>query len=311
VDRIVKGIIMEISDKNVVLMTGDGEFLTVKKPSHSLSLGDEITAAAAAFSKTTVPAHKKHITKYASIAAIILVLLIPFTYFKQAYATVAYVNVDINPSIELGITKYNKVSEIKALNDDGKLLLDGVKIDGLDLESALDSVIDKARESGYISDDKENNIEVALVAVNDKAVNITQETIAEYVKGAVQETSVDASIKVQSTDKKTHDDASNENMSTNKYLDKTQKQDNSIKVNVKKQDPGKDKNDKGVKDNKNDKQDSNGDKKAAPESNSKNNDNNGNDKKNSDQGNSKDTSASNENNGNKNQENDSKAKNGK
>lgn len=233
-DRIVKGIIMEISDKNVVLMTADGEFLRVKKPPTAIALGDEITAAVS--SKTTAYTHKKHMMKYASIAALILVLLIPFVYFKQVYATVAYINVDINPSIEIGINRYNKVSETRALNDDGRRLLDGMNLNGLDIENALDSVIDKAKESGYIGDDKENNIEVALVALDDKEVGITEETIARYVKDAVQGTHVDASIKVQKTDKKTHDDAANENMSTNKYLDKTNIEDNSIKVDVKKQD---------------------------------------------------------------------------
>lgn len=232
-DRIVNGIVMEVSTGSVVVMTRDGEFLKVKKPSSGISPGNEITAAV--LPEAHAERHRFHKIRYASIAAAILILLIPILYLKQAYATVAYVNVDINPSIEMGINKYNKVNDVYGLNEDGKKLLQKVDINGADIHDALDSIINAARESGYISEDGENHIEVALVAIDKESVNITEDTLVDYVSSAVRDTRVDAKIKVQGADKKTHDDAAKENMSTNKYLDKNQDGRESINVDVKKQ----------------------------------------------------------------------------
>lgn len=227
-DRVVKGIVMEISKKSAVLMTSDGEFLNVKKPPQEITLGDEITSVVFA------QEHKNHIIRYASIAALILLFLIPFTYFKVAYATVAYVNVDINPSLELSINKYNKVNDAVGLNSDGLDLLKKKSIIGLDIKDALNEIITEARDDGYIDDNKDNNIQVALVKLNPGNVNIDENSVMQYVKDAVIKTDVDAVIEVRSADKKIYDSAKKENMSTNRYMNRTQETGRELREDVKK-----------------------------------------------------------------------------
>lgn len=226
--RIAKGLVMDIKGKHAVIMTSDGKFLNVKKPSSVTSIGDEITSQ-------VIDAGTNNLIRYALVAAAIMLLLVPFIYMKQAYATVAYINVDINPSLEMGINKFNKVNEVIPLNDDAKKLLSEVSIKGLNIKDAINKVISGANSMGFISNEKANNIEIAIVKLKDKQVNISENELVDDAKDTVSHMDIDATIKVQKTDKKSHDAAKKEKISTNKYLDKNpSSSSNSVNAEVKK-----------------------------------------------------------------------------
>jgi len=231
VKREVTGILMEIGENVAVIMTKEGEFLKVKKPSSNTLPGEEITS-------TTVDKNRYSFAKYLSIAAAILILLITFTYYQQAMATVAYVNVDINPSIEMGINKYNKVNSITALNSEGEALVKDMPLKGLNINEALDMVIIGAKEKGYIAEDKQNNIEIALVKVEESNTNISEESLVKYAEDLPSKINVDATIKIQKTDKNPHDDAKKEKTSTNKNTENSNDKDkNAVEVKIKKDSP--------------------------------------------------------------------------
>ena len=226
----VKGIVMEIAAYNVVLMTEDGDFVKVKKPAYSLSPGEEIISE--------IYKSNNNMFKYAGIAAAILLLLIPFTYFKQAYATVAFVDVSINPNLEIGINRYNKVSEVIPLNNDASILIKELHLMNLDVETALQKVMAGAKELGYLKDNGENSIEITLVKLNSKNVNISQEGLVKLAESAVQKIDINATIEVDNMDKKEHDDALKVNKSNDKLPDKNENNHkDTIKVDVKKSNP--------------------------------------------------------------------------
>lgn len=233
----IKGIVMEVTQYNVVVMTEDGNFVKVKKPAYSLSPGEEIISE--------IYKSKNNMFKYAGIAAAILLLLIPFTYFKQAYATVAFVDVSINPNLEIGINRYNKVSEVIPLNNDASILIKELQLMNLDVETALQKVMAGAKTLGYLKDTGENNIEITLVKLNSKNVNISQEGLVRLAESAVQKIDINATIEVDNMDKKEHDDMLKVNKSNDKLPDKNQNNDkDTIKVNVKKSNPPNVKDDK-------------------------------------------------------------------
>lgn len=233
--RVAKGIVMELKRNKAIIMTADGEFLSVKKPSPEIVIGEEITSE-------TIEVKKPGIIRYSVLAATLLLLLIPFTYFKQAYATVAYVNVDINPSLEMGINKYNKVNTVVPLNSDAEKMLQSISLKGIDVNDAVEKVLTAAKDMGYINDSKVNNIEIAIVNLKNKKASISEDNIIKHAQDMLSKINVDATLKVQKADEKTYQQAKKENMSTNKYLDKDQENGkNSIKVDVKKSDKTNDK----------------------------------------------------------------------
>lgn len=244
--RTVKGIVMEVNENSAVIITADGEFLNVKKPSSDISIGEEITSTAV---------YKSNFIKYTAIAAAIMIILIPFIYFKQVMATVAYVNVDINPSLELGINRYNNVNSVTPLNSDASELIKDMPLKGMNITDALGKMISTAKDMGYISENKQNNIEITLVKLKPDT-NISRESLVECAKSVAMDTDVDVKIKAYNADKKVLDNAKKQNISPNKYMNKNRASDK-IEIDIKKSAPGREKNKeektKGIENRPNDK----------------------------------------------------------
>lgn len=171
--RVVKGIVMDLNKNFAIVMTSGGEFVKVKKPSVDLLLGEEIT------SKTI---ESRQWFKYGCLAAAIILAVMPFIYFKAAYATVAYVDIDINPSLELAVNKYNKVNSVIPLNNDASLLIKKTPLKNMDIEEALSTIIDEAKGMGYIKDNSDNNIKISLVNLNENQAKMTSESLFDSAK---------------------------------------------------------------------------------------------------------------------------------
>lgn len=64
----------------------------------------------------------------------------------------AIVSIDVNPSVELSINKEDKVVQAKALNDDAEKVLDGMKLEQVDLNVAVNAIIGSMLKHGYLDD---------------------------------------------------------------------------------------------------------------------------------------------------------------
>lgn len=92
--------------------------------------------------------------KIYAVAMCVAVLLVGGVGGYAYYQTpVTYLSIDINPSIELGINKFEKVVKAEAYNDDGEKVLKGINIKGSDVTLAVNSIINSAVENGYIAED--------------------------------------------------------------------------------------------------------------------------------------------------------------
>ncbi|KPU42833.1 anti-sigma-I factor RsgI [Oxobacter pfennigii] len=207
--RVATGIVMDVSSSDAIIMTRDGEFLKVKKPISPFKTGEEITSA-------VITTRKFNLIKFASLAAALFLVFTPFVYFKEAYATVAYIDVDMNPSIEMGINRFNKVQEVIALNDDAAELLTHIDIKNKDITEALDSVITGAKDKGYIGNEEVTNIEISLIKVKDNKVNISEEKLAQCAENAASKVNLDASIKVTNTERKSSNETKNQSTASKK-----------------------------------------------------------------------------------------------
>ena len=77
----------------------------------------------------------------------------------------AYVGIDVNPSIELGINRFDHVVETKAYNDDGQAVLDQAQVQGMAYADALAAIESAMAEQGYIAQD--SVVEVNVVCDDD------------------------------------------------------------------------------------------------------------------------------------------------
>ncbi len=82
--------------------------------------------------------------------------------YAYAHTPVNFVSLDINPSVEVGINAFDTVVTVEGINQDGKNLLKGQKIDGLPLKVAITRLVEEALEQAYIAEDGSTVIAVTV-----------------------------------------------------------------------------------------------------------------------------------------------------
>jgi len=179
-----KGIVMEVSRRTAVVMTRDGRFLKLKV-APDVRIGQEIEV-------TSQAPFGMHAVRWMSVAAAVLLLLVALSYWTVerartggTLAAVAYVTIDINPSVEFGIDDQSRVVEAAGINEEGRLLLQEIDVVGRDVEEATEELIRQARpyldryaEAGF------GEIFIASTIVADM-ITINQEELQEKVRSVV------------------------------------------------------------------------------------------------------------------------------
>ena len=93
---------------------------------------------------------KKGIMKTVILIAAVLVVLLSIG--SWAYASpYTFVSLDVNPSIEFTLNRFNRVIDVKAINDDGSEILVSLKNDIMNnsIDDAVAETVEKIKENGY------------------------------------------------------------------------------------------------------------------------------------------------------------------
>lgn len=83
---------------------------------------------------------------------------------------VTYVNLDINPEIELTVDANEKVVTVYGVNEDGKVLLVNESLEGKSLEEAVEKITSLAVELGYLTEDNKV-VTTSVSSSNNEKVN--------------------------------------------------------------------------------------------------------------------------------------------
>lgn len=153
----MKAVVTEVLDNNnVIVLTSDGEFKKTKVSKKTM-IGEEIV-----IKNTSI------IYEYRKIAAVVLIfLMLGSSIGAYAYYTpYGYINVDINPSIEIAYNIFGRVIEVNGVNEDGISVVENLdSVKNKKVDKALIEVIDRSVES--IDNDYNDEIEV-LITYSDK-----------------------------------------------------------------------------------------------------------------------------------------------
>ena len=103
-----------------------------------------------------------------------------FFYNQPEEKVFAYVSVDINPSLEVSVTKDFRVIDLQACNDDGRRILKELKQwENKQLQEVIRTIIKQSQEDKYLTNDKQ----VMLTAVaKDKALEPQLEKAMKELK---------------------------------------------------------------------------------------------------------------------------------
>jgi hypothetical protein len=144
-----KGIVMEMDASEIIVMTSEGKFAKIPLEQRNCQIGEEITF------NPVKPKYKPWFMFGSIVAVAAAVLLLLFNVMSGFNLTankqiVAYVSIDINPSVEMGIDENNIVLEIRGLNEDGVQLIKNLKFANQTVDSMTEALLQEA-EKNYLS----------------------------------------------------------------------------------------------------------------------------------------------------------------
>lgn len=139
----------------------------------------------------------------AGCAAALLLFAGTFAAFHNGKEASAVVNLDVNPSIELSLDDGENVMSAKALNEDGRIVLDGMDLEGTDVNMACNALMGSMLKNGYISDIS-NSVLVSVQSEDERKGRRIEQEISGNINAYFKGTDVSGAVVGQYVD---NDDA--------------------------------------------------------------------------------------------------------
>jgi hypothetical protein len=222
-----KGIVMGKNERTLIVMTGEGQFREIARKKRSCRVGEEI-----AFSPSET-VNRDRLTLWSVLTSLVTAILIcvglfggyshlgdPAVWFAGRNA-VAYVSLDINPSVEIGIDKMEQVKTLSSLNDEGAALIQGVEYKGKTLSELVVTLLSRA-EGEYLSSGKGDIVIGATTVKESRLVDtrLTDEltsTVQAYVEKNHSNDAENFQVAAIAASPELREAAKKTNLSTGKY----------------------------------------------------------------------------------------------
>ncbi|NNU87084.1 anti-sigma factor domain-containing protein [Geobacillus sp. MR] len=207
-----KGIVLELDEEFVTVLTPEGEFLRLKKEG-DCEVGEEIEARAV---KKTFLFHRRSF-QYAVVSALAAAVLLVITWIQwPSDAVCAYMSIDINPSIETGVDDELRVLTLKAYNEEGKHVIAALTSWKHEPFSAVaKQIIELSEKKGYLKEGGEVLIATVEKEHNDSSARKLSAELAEIQRSVANEriviTTVNSTMEVRNR-------AAKQGMTTGKLL---------------------------------------------------------------------------------------------
>lgn len=185
----MKAVIVEIRDKFAAALSDDGCIVKIKNKDYAIGQVIEMK-------KTTVFTSKK----WAALAACAAVVMVGGGVGAYAYTTpYSYVSLDVNPSIEYALNRFDDVLSVTAVNEDGSKILSQIETGNMtfkDIDEAISLTIDEISKEGYLGGDTEGGIVIAASAEDLQKAEELTENLQQTVEKEVQENGDEVAVEV-------------------------------------------------------------------------------------------------------------------
>jgi hypothetical protein len=162
-----RGTVMELDKGTAVVLTPDGQFLRIR--ASGVSVGEEITwADSDRIEIRGVSSARKRSRIYAAASAAALMLLFFTLWAMRPPAVVAYVSMDINPSLELGLDARQRVLELRAINANAEAVVQGIRYRGEPVEEVMREIGQNLASAHFLG---RGNEEIVIASVRVRSVD--------------------------------------------------------------------------------------------------------------------------------------------
>ena len=110
--------------------------------------------------------------------------------------TDAHVYLDVNPSVELSVNTENKVASCTAINEDAEKILEGLNLENVDMNTALNAIIGAMYMGGYLSNDS-NSILVSGEGKDDARTDAVLTDVSDKISKVFEGSALECEIVAQ------------------------------------------------------------------------------------------------------------------
>lgn len=155
--------------------------------------------------------------KLAAICASFVLIFIIGGFCNNLYFTPsAYVDIDVNPSIELMVNRFNRVIEASPYNDDGAAILQDINVLHMSYNAAVDKLIGAMVAKGYLKQD--GTVSVTVQTSDGNRESNMLGNLQASINTALQTHHTDASSNVFAVNEEVRGYAHENHMTPAKYL---------------------------------------------------------------------------------------------
>ena len=139
---------MEVHPAYAVVLDEEGRFL--KAANLRYQVGDTVRdIVELRHPREKRPALWKPLSGVAGLAACLC--LVFFGYYQPNFTPYGALRIQINPDVELTLSRTDRVLELEGLNEDGQSLIAGYEYSGKDREAVTGELVERAIDLGYLS----------------------------------------------------------------------------------------------------------------------------------------------------------------
>lgn len=141
-------LVMEVHPAYAVVLDEEGRFL--KAANLRYQVGDTVRdIVELRHPREKRPALWKPLSGVAGLAACLC--LVFFGYYQPNFTPYGALRIQINPDVELTLSRTDRVLELEGLNADGRVLIEGYDYGGKDREDVTEELVERAIDMGYLS----------------------------------------------------------------------------------------------------------------------------------------------------------------
>ena len=148
---------MEVHPAYAVVLDEEGRFL--KAANLRYQVGDTVRdIVELRRPREKRPALWKPLSGIVGLAACLCIVF--FGYYQPNFVPYGALRIQINPDVELTLSRTDRVLELEGLNADGQVLIEGYDYGGKDREDVTEELVERAIDLGYLSDGETVSITV-------------------------------------------------------------------------------------------------------------------------------------------------------
>ena len=145
----------------------------IKSAFDNIHAGDNLKSQTITFIESKTH-HKRSILR-PMCATFACLALVGFGGYKAYFTPTSVISIDINPSIELDVNRFDKIISVDSYNSDGEILSDSLNIMFKDYNSAIDEILESETVLNCLSNDE--TLSIAVLPIDQSQ----GENILEYV----------------------------------------------------------------------------------------------------------------------------------